>query len=71
MDAMHGLCVECHEREALAVQGGHPETLNRCMTCHDVDWREDVRRMEPHRRQEGRMAVEPSSLPSGAGGAGK
>ncbi|MFH1763882.1 MAG: NrfD/PsrC family molybdoenzyme membrane anchor subunit [Gemmatimonadota bacterium] len=71
MDAMHGLCVECHDRKTLAVQGEHPETLNRCMTCHDVDWREDVRRMEPHRRQEDRMAVEHSSLPSSAGGAGK
>jgi len=70
MDAMHGLCVECHEREALAVQGGHPETLNRCMTCHDVDWREDVRRLTPQRTRADRMVVSPWSSPSGSGGAG-
>ena len=70
MDAMHGLCVECHEREALAVQGEHPETLNRCMTCHDVDWREDVRRLTPQREGADRMAGHnriPSSGPAGAG----
>ena len=70
MDAMHSLCVECHEREALAVQGGHPETLNRCMTCHDVDWREDVRRLMPQRKETDRMAVNPGLLSSSPGGAG-
>ncbi|MFC1662487.1 cytochrome c3 family protein, partial [Gemmatimonadota bacterium] len=50
MEAMHALCVECHKREALTAPGEHPEDLNQCMTCHDVDWREDVRRMMPARR---------------------
>ncbi len=71
MDAVHSLCVDCHEREALAVQGGHPETLNRCMTCHNVDWREDVRRLTPKRRETDLIAVNPgppSSSPGGAGG---
>lgn len=56
VDAMHGLCVECHEREALKTGEGHPEDLNRCTTCHDVDWREDVRRLMPQRREAERVA---------------
>jgi Ni/Fe-hydrogenase subunit HybB-like protein len=71
MDAMHHLCVECHEREAQTPAGESPENLNRCTTCHDVDWREDLRRMEPQRNQADRMAVEPRALTSGAGGAGE
>jgi Ni/Fe-hydrogenase subunit HybB-like protein len=50
MEAMHALCVECHEREALTAPEEHPESLNRCTTCHDVDWREDVRQMAPKRK---------------------
>jgi Ni/Fe-hydrogenase subunit HybB-like protein len=68
MDAMHGLCVECHEREALRDPAAVPENLNRCVTCHDVDWREDVRRMMPHRGEPDRMAADPPALPSGVGG---
>ncbi len=56
VDAMHGLCVECHEREALKVGEDHPENLNRCMTCHDVDWRDDVRRLSPRRSESERIA---------------
>jgi hypothetical protein len=55
MDAMHHLCVECHEREATP-GGQHPETLNRCMTCHDVDWREAVKELSPHRQEANRVA---------------
>lgn len=56
MDAMHSLCVECHKREAARGQADVPENLNRCMTCHDVDWREDLRRMTPQRREAQRSA---------------
>ncbi|MFH1610256.1 MAG: NrfD/PsrC family molybdoenzyme membrane anchor subunit, partial [Candidatus Bipolaricaulota bacterium] len=55
-DAMHKLCVVCHEREARLAPAVRPEGLNRCMTCHDVDWREDLRRMEPRREVPGRVA---------------
>ncbi|MFC1791502.1 NrfD/PsrC family molybdoenzyme membrane anchor subunit [Gemmatimonadota bacterium] len=65
MDAMHTLCVECHEREVLTSQPETPENLNRCMTCHDVDWREDVQRMTPQRRGSERVAG--SSSGSGSG----
>jgi len=50
MDAMHGLCVACHEREARMDPGQRPEGLDRCMTCHNVDWREDVQRLQPRPR---------------------
>jgi len=68
MYAMHDLCVECHEREALTTQGGHPESLNRCTTCHDVDWREDVRRLMPQRQTANRTAGNAVAGASGSGG---
>jgi hypothetical protein len=72
MDAMHTLCVECHKREALtAATAQVPEHLNQCMTCHDVDWREDVRRLMPQLRNTDRVVSGPvtaSSYRSGAGG---
>jgi hypothetical protein len=87
MDAMHALCVACHEREAATalVRAAGPEegtgeaveepetsiprTLDQCMTCHDVDWREDVRRLTPQRARADRIAAAPSSLtPASVGG---
>ncbi|MGD2120455.1 MAG: Ni/Fe-hydrogenase cytochrome b subunit [Gemmatimonadota bacterium] len=71
MDAMHSLCVECHKREALKAPAQVPEHLNQCMTCHDVDWREDVKRLMPQLRDANRVVSAPegaSSYPSGAGG---
>ena len=67
MDAMHSLCVECHEREAMKDPEEHPEDLNRCMTCHDVDWREDVKQLMPRREADNRLVGVPasSSTPSG------
>ena len=70
MDAMHHLCVECHEREALSVTAENPEGLNQCRTCHDVDWRDDVRQMLPQLRDVGRLAgssVRPASGTRGGG----
>ena len=71
MDAMHSLCVECHQREALTVDSQIPETLNQCMTCHDVDWRDDVRRLMPQLREMDRVVSGPVrsyTNPQGAGG---
>jgi len=64
-DAMHSLCVECHEREALNTPEEHPEDLNRCTTCHDVDWREDVKEMMPRRQAGTPGAVGSPGAPSG------
>ena len=65
MDAMHSLCVECHERESRTATGEHPEDLGRCTTCHDVDWRQDVRERMPRRRDGDRLAGRSASGPSG------
>ncbi|MGD2215283.1 MAG: Ni/Fe-hydrogenase cytochrome b subunit [Gemmatimonadales bacterium] len=62
-EAMHTLCVECHEREALTKPHQVPENLNRCTTCHDVDWREDVREMAPQRDVGPSVAEHPESSP--------
>jgi hypothetical protein len=73
MDAMHSLCVECHEREALRAPEELSEDLNRCMTCHDVDWREDVKALSPRRRDSRRAygTVEGSAgAPRVQGGSG-
>ena len=66
MDAMHSLCVECHEREVMTAPGEHPENLNRCMTCHDVDWRDAVKARMPKRESRDRVAERP-----GGGGRGQ
>jgi hypothetical protein len=70
MEAMHTLCADCHEREAVRAPDERPEDLDRCMTCHDVDWREDVRQMMPRRRLEGRVAEEERGDPAGLEGIG-
>ncbi len=66
MDAMHSLCVDCHEREVMTAPGEHPENLNRCMTCHDVDWRDAVKARMPKRESRDRVAERP-----GGGGRGQ
>ncbi len=70
MDAMHNLCVPCHEREARMDPAGHPQGIDRCMTCHDVDWREDVKRMEPSRRMLDRLARGAASARNAGQGGG-
>jgi hypothetical protein len=69
MEAMHSLCVECHKREALKAPAEAPENLDRCMTCHNVDWREEVRDRMPKPRSQDRMAgSETSGSVSSSGG---
>lgn len=50
MDAMHGLCVACHEKAVADAPAEHPEELARCGTCHDADRREQLRQLEPRRK---------------------
>ena len=70
MDAVHTLCKACHEREATSGAEGISENLNQCMTCHDVDWREDVRRLTPQRAGVDRFAGIRAPSTSGLGGGG-
>jgi hypothetical protein len=70
MNAMHSLCMECHKREALTAPSQAPEHLNRCMTCHDVDWREDIRRLMPQLREMDRVVGGLGPVPTGSSGGG-
>ncbi len=50
MDAMHGLCVKCHEDEVRNAPAEHPEHLARCETCHDADRRARLKELAPARQ---------------------
>lgn len=63
MEAMHELCIRCHQIKA----GENPEmwtvTLERCDTCHDADREIDLRRAIPRRvRDESVGAVAGSAV---------
>jgi Ni/Fe-hydrogenase subunit HybB-like protein len=47
VDAMHGLCVKCHEQSVRERPADTPEHLERCDTCHDPDRAVDLERMRP------------------------
>jgi Ni/Fe-hydrogenase subunit HybB-like protein len=58
MDAMHGLCVTCHEQAVAESPNEHPEGLAECSTCHDPDLREQRDRLAPRKQGEpGAVAV--------------
>ncbi len=61
MEAMHGLCVECHEAALAEAADEYPADLARCGTCHDPDRREQLQRLEPRR-----TSVERTTLAGGA-----
>ncbi len=58
-DALHGLCVACHEREVKEEAGRRPEHLGRCDTCHDADRPGQLRRMAPYARTASAIAAPP------------
>jgi Ni/Fe-hydrogenase subunit HybB-like protein len=62
VDAMHGLCVKCHEERVHDRPAETPPHLDRCDTCHDADRRADLERMKPDNSGTGRPA-----RPSAAG----
>jgi len=47
MDAMHHLCITCHQRELASSPGRHPVDLDRCHTCHDADRQQQLERLRP------------------------
>jgi hypothetical protein len=61
MEAMHGLCVTCHEREVAESPDEYPETLSDCSTCHDPDRQQGRKELQPTRRSRpDAVAVGPS-----------
>lgn len=63
MDAMHGLCVTCHEEELADASGEHPEDLARCATCHDPDRRHRLDELRPRNRTGAAVAERPAETP--------
>ncbi|MBI5489066.1 MAG: Ni/Fe-hydrogenase cytochrome b subunit [Deltaproteobacteria bacterium] len=64
MDAVHGLCVSCHEREVAARPGELPDTLADCGTCHGREDPGRLRRQGPYlphsaRRAQGLSTLDP------------
>jgi hypothetical protein len=52
MDAMHGLCITCHERAEKETPGDVAEHLHRCDACHDVDYAKRVAQLMPTGEEE-------------------
>jgi hypothetical protein len=48
VEAMHGLCVKCHEERVREHPADTPQHLERCDTCHDADRAVELDRMKPH-----------------------
>ncbi len=46
-DAMHGLCVKCHEREKEKSPDRYASYLAECRNCHDPDLRARLQALEP------------------------
>lgn len=76
MEAMHGLCVECHERTVAESPDEYPADLARCSTCHDPDRRDQLRQLEPRRQTPaaglitGTQSGPPETGPPGSHGEG-
>jgi hypothetical protein len=51
VEAMHGLCRDCHTRERARSPERHPATLDRCDTCHDADRPAELRDRAPDVRR--------------------
>ncbi len=67
MEAMHGLCVTCHEREVEEAPAEHPENLAECATCHDPDRREQLERLAPKKAAAGNAVAGTTAPSSGPG----
>ena len=47
VDAMHGLCIECHQRQAEDAPGIFPASLGQCAGCHNTDRVKELDLMVP------------------------
>jgi Ni/Fe-hydrogenase subunit HybB-like protein len=52
LDAMHGLCIECHREIAADSLLGGVTPPDQCAGCHDADIGEALKRLAPRRRAE-------------------
>ena len=50
MDAMHGLCVRCHENKAREEPSALPPTFTRCTHCHTGFDGAELERIGPYTR---------------------
>jgi len=57
-EAMHGLCIACHERSLDRAPDSYAPALAECAWCHDADRGVELRRMTPRRELRGVMAVD-------------
>ncbi|MBI4881341.1 MAG: Ni/Fe-hydrogenase cytochrome b subunit [Planctomycetes bacterium] len=53
MEAMHELCVRCHEEKAATEPGKYPLELGECRTCHRDIGEVDLKRRWPYLTKEG------------------
>jgi len=49
MDAMHDLCIRCHQRELAESPVRYPADLDQCRNCHDADRKYRLQQLEPAR----------------------
>jgi hypothetical protein len=57
MDAMHGLCIACHEESAGEEPDRFGDLLPRCDACHDADYARMMEELAPLRRDAGSIVA--------------
>lgn len=58
MDAMHGLCIGCHEERVAEQPERYPVTFAECATCHRDAGGDDLRALGPYRTRPDTSATE-------------
>ncbi|MEJ2215975.1 MAG: Ni/Fe-hydrogenase cytochrome b subunit [Gemmatimonadota bacterium] len=66
MEAMHGLCVECHKRKLAEDSARYPAGLDQCRNCHDANVPIRIRQLEPAPSRDGRQLVVGGSAGEGS-----
>ena len=67
MNAMHDLCVKCHQQELKESPGRHWANLDQCINCHDADRRYQLRQLMPARAEHGQKGDTRISFQPGLG----
>jgi len=69
MDAMHDLCIKCHQRELAESPGRYPAGLDQCQNCHNEDRKHRLQQLEPSRLEPNQsMAARMGPASSSQGG---